>query len=42
VLVDAELARALRGEPGFRLHSRRPASVRGYHHLRSWSLRPAG
>ena len=42
VLVDKELAQALRGEPRFRLHSRRPASVRGYHHLRSWSLRPAG
>jgi adenylate cyclase len=42
VLVDRDLAQALRGEPGFRLHSRRPASVRGYHHLRSWSLRPAG
>jgi adenylate cyclase len=42
VLVDKDLAEALRGEAGFRLQPRRPASVRGYHHLRSWSLRPAG
>jgi adenylate cyclase len=42
VLVDRELAEALAGEPGYRLQARRPATVRGYHHLRSWSLRPAG
>jgi adenylate cyclase len=40
VLVDRELARALRGEHAYRLHPRRPAAVRGYPHLRSWSLRP--
>jgi adenylate cyclase len=40
VLVDRELARALRGERAYRLHARRPAAVRGYPHLRSWSLRP--
>lgn len=39
VLVDRDLAEALGGEPGYRLHARRPATVRGYHHLRSWSLR---
>jgi adenylate cyclase len=42
VLVDKELAQALAGEPAFRLQARRPAAVRGYHHLRSWSLRSAG
>jgi adenylate cyclase len=41
VLVDRELAQALNGEPGYRLQARRPATVRGYHHLRSWSLRRA-
>jgi adenylate cyclase len=40
VLVDRELARALRAEDAYRLHPRRPAAVRGYPHLRSWSLRP--
>jgi adenylate cyclase len=40
VLVDRELAQALRGEHAYRLHPRRPAAVRGYSHLRSWSLRP--
>jgi adenylate cyclase len=40
VLVDRELARALSGEDAYRLHPRRPAAVRGYAHLRSWSLRP--
>jgi adenylate cyclase len=38
-LVDKELARALREDEAFRLQPRRPAAVRGYHHLRSWSLR---
>jgi adenylate cyclase len=42
VLVDRELAEALNGERGYRLQARRPATVRGYHHLRSWSLRAAG
>lgn len=37
-LVDRELAAALRGQPGYRLLARRPSAVRGYHHLRSWSI----
>lgn len=41
VLVDRDLAGALDGVPGYRLAPRRPATVRGYHHLRSWSLRRA-
>jgi adenylate cyclase len=41
VLVDRELAQALNAEPGYRLQAKRPATVRGYHHLRSWSLRRA-
>jgi adenylate cyclase len=40
-LVDAELATALRAERDYRLRARRPAAVRGYHHLRSWALRPS-
>jgi adenylate cyclase len=39
-LVDAELAAALRADGKYRLHARRPTAVRGYHHLRSWALRP--
>jgi len=39
-LVDAELAAALRPGGRYRLQHRRPAAVRGYHHLRSWALRP--
>src|SRR5580704_8586478 len=39
-LVDAELAGALRAVERYRLQARRPAAVRGYHHLRSWALRP--
>ena len=39
-LVDAELAGALRADGRYRLQRRRPAAVRGYHHLRSWALRP--
>jgi len=39
-LVDAELAAALRADGGHRLRHRRPAAVRGHHHLRSWALRP--
>jgi adenylate cyclase len=38
VLVDKELADALRADERFRLRARRPTAVRGYHHLRSWSL----
>jgi adenylate cyclase len=41
-LVDAELAAALRADGRYRLQHRRPAAVRGYHHLRSWALRPRG
>jgi adenylate cyclase len=41
VLVDRELAQALSAEPDYRLQAKRPATVRGYHHLRSWSLRRA-
>ena len=41
-LVDAELAAALRADGGYRLQHRRPAAVRGYHHLRSWALRARG
>jgi hypothetical protein len=40
VLVDRELAQALRADDAYRLHPRRPATVRGYPHLRSWALRP--
>jgi adenylate cyclase len=39
-LVDTELAGALRAMGNYRLQARRPAAVRGYHHLRSWALRP--
>jgi adenylate cyclase len=42
VLVDRELAAALRQDQSYELRARRPAAVRGYHHLRSWSLRPRG
>lgn len=41
VLVDAELADALQSVNAYVLRSRRPTAVRGYHHLRSWSLRRA-
>jgi len=40
VLVDRELAQALRADRRYQLRTRRPAAVRGYGHLRSWSLRP--
>ena len=40
VLVDRELATALRPDRSYELRARRPTAVRGYHHLRSWSLRP--
>ena len=39
-LIDAELAEALRADRRYRLQHRRPTAVRGYHHLRSWALRP--
>jgi adenylate cyclase len=41
VLVDKELADALRAADAYQLRPRRPVAVRGYHHLRSWSLRRA-
>src|SRR5215472_11966635 len=40
VLVDKELAAVLRHDRNYELRARRPVAVRGYHHLRSWSLRP--
>jgi adenylate cyclase len=40
VLVDRELAAALRDDEAYELRARRPVAVRGYAHLRSWSLRP--
>jgi len=42
VLVDRELAQALDSDENYRLRPRKPATVRGYHRLRSWSLRPRG
>lgn len=41
VLVDRELAEALHDNDAYQLRPRRPTAVRGYHHLRSWSLRRA-
>jgi adenylate cyclase len=41
VLVDRTMADALAAEPAYRLRSRRPESVRGYHHLQSWQLQRA-
>jgi adenylate cyclase len=40
VLVDKELAAVLRHDRNYELRARRPVAVRGYHHLRSWTLRP--
>ena len=40
VLVDKELATVLRHDRNYELRARRPVAVRGYHHLRSWTLRP--
>ncbi len=42
VLIDRELAAALRNNDSYQLRPRRPTTVRGYHHLRSWALRRAG
>lgn len=42
VLVDREMAEALRGDERYALRSRRPESVRGYHHLRQWRLTRPG
>lgn len=41
VLVDREMAEQLRADDRYNLKSRRPESVRGYHHLRQWRLRRA-
>ncbi|MDP9094322.1 MAG: adenylate/guanylate cyclase domain-containing protein [Actinomycetota bacterium] len=41
VLVDRVMAETLREDSRFTLRSRRPESVRGYHHLRQWRLRRA-
>jgi adenylate cyclase len=42
VLVDREMHDALAGDSRFHLKSRRPESVRGFHHLHPWRLRRAG
>jgi adenylate cyclase len=42
VLVDRGMAEALEGDGRFDLKSRRPESVRGYHHLHAWRLRRPG
>jgi adenylate cyclase len=39
VLVDRELARRLRGVPGYRVRPLRRVSVRGYDHLQPWLVR---
>ena len=39
VLVDREVAQALGEDDRYRLKSRRPTAVRGFHRLRSWALR---
>ncbi|MDP9118270.1 MAG: adenylate/guanylate cyclase domain-containing protein [Actinomycetota bacterium] len=39
VLVDRVMAESLRDDDRFSLKTRRPESVRGYHHLRQWRLR---
>lgn len=41
VLVDRQLHDALADDERFYLKSRRPESVRGFHHLRQWRLRRA-
>jgi adenylate cyclase len=40
-LVDKKMADELADDPDFTLRPLRPAAVRGYHHLRSWALRPS-
>lgn len=39
ILVDENMAEALDGDDEYTLKPLRPASVRGYHHLKSWRLR---
>jgi adenylate cyclase len=41
ILVDRGMAEALDADERFVLRSRRPESVRGFHHLRQWRLRAA-
>lgn len=41
VLVDEGMSQALAEQPGYELRALRPASVRGYHHLKSWRVRRA-
>jgi adenylate cyclase len=38
VLVDRVMAESLRSDDRYELRSRRPESVRGFHHLRQWRL----
>jgi len=38
-LVDRVMAESLEQDPRFSLRSRRPESVRGFHHLRQWRLK---
>lgn len=42
VLVDRVMAESLGQDERYSLKSRRPESVRGFHHLRQWRLRRAG
>lgn len=42
ILVDRGMADALEQDERFALRSRRPESVRGFHHLRQWRLLAAG
>jgi adenylate cyclase len=39
MLVDRELARGLRGHPGYRVRPLKRVSVRGYDHLQPWLVR---
>lgn len=41
ILVDRVMAESLADDQRFSLRSRRPESVRGFHHLRQWRLRRA-
>jgi adenylate cyclase len=41
ILVDEQMSAAIEDDDRYKLSPLRPASVRGYHHLRSWRLRRA-
>ena len=41
ILVDQGMSDALEGDDRYAMKPLRPASVRGYQHLRSWRLRRA-